>query len=147
MDWLVVSKNWITSARFGEALLYADVRARYRFEDSSKHEHYNNISDNSDTGSNNEAIQHTTTATPLPSDPTTYPPHQPTNRHTQQVAASIDPSNASCALGLVHGHEIRGDYAKALAAAKSFLAGNPEGGVGARGVKNRCGLEPAMLRS
>eukprot|EP00903_Cladosiphon_okamuranus_P013727 g12780.t1 len=57
-----------------------------------------------------------------------------------RVAASIDPTNASCALGLVHGHEIRGDYAKALAAAKAFLAENPEGSVGARGVKNRAVL-------
>ncbi|CAM9706004.1 unnamed protein product [Scytosiphon promiscuus] len=53
-----------------------------------------------------------------------------------EVAASADRTNASCALGLVHGHEIRGDNAKALAAAKTFLSGNPQGGVGARGLKN-----------
>ncbi|CAM9751471.1 unnamed protein product, partial [Ectocarpus fasciculatus] len=53
-----------------------------------------------------------------------------------EVAASVDPTNASCALGLVHGHEIRGDYAKALASAKAFLERNPDLGVGARGVKN-----------
>lgn len=54
-----------------------------------------------------------------------------------QVAATADRTNASCALGLVHGHEIRGDNAKALAAAKAFLSGNPQGGVGSRGLKNR----------
>lgn len=66
------------------------------------------------------------------------------------MAASIDPTNASSALGLVHGHEVRGDYAKALEAAKSFLAKNPDAGVGARGVKNRCGLgemEPPVASS
>ncbi|CAM9838728.1 unnamed protein product, partial [Hapterophycus canaliculatus] len=54
-----------------------------------------------------------------------------------EVAAAADRTNASCALGLVHGHEIRGDNAKALAAAKTFLARNPQGGVGSRGLKNR----------
>ena len=54
-----------------------------------------------------------------------------------QVAAKIDPRSASIALSVVHGYEILGDYAKALSTAKTFYAGNPSGGVGAKGVKNR----------
>lgn len=61
------------------------------------------------------------------------------------MAASIDPSNACFALGVVHGHEILGDYAQALSAAKAFYARNLSGGVGKRGAKNRLAFFAGVL--
>lgn len=112
------------------ALLFAGALLCFRVQHTSKHEH-------TQQHQRQTTLTSTNVQTPPPPRFPLQTPHQP---QPHQVAASIDPTNASCALGLVHGHEIRGDYAKALAAAKSFLAKNPEGGVGARGVKNRCGF-------